>query len=73
MPTVIAQDLSNLPLGETALDPVIGEEFTKAWPRTSIAAIAAVAQHRSALAAARAQIRVDDLCNKSVVDRADGG
>ena len=38
-----------------------------------IAAIAAVAQHRSAFAAARAQSRVDGLFQKSVVDRADGG
>ncbi len=30
MPTVIAQDLSNLPPEETALDPETGEEFTKA-------------------------------------------
>jgi hypothetical protein len=30
MPAVIAQDLSNLPPGETALDPESGEEFTKA-------------------------------------------
>ncbi|BBY65284.1 APC family permease [Mycolicibacterium helvum] len=29
MPTVIAPDLSNLPPGETALDPLTGEEFTK--------------------------------------------
>jgi amino acid transporter len=29
MPTVISPDLSNLPAGETAVDPVTGEEFTK--------------------------------------------
>lgn len=29
MPTVISQDLSNLPAGETAVDPATGEEFTK--------------------------------------------
>jgi hypothetical protein len=29
MPTVIAADLSNLPKGETAIDPAMGEEFTK--------------------------------------------
>ena len=29
MPTVIAPDLSNLPAGETAVDPHTGEEFTK--------------------------------------------
>jgi hypothetical protein len=29
MPTVIAPDLSNLPPGETAIDPETGEEFTK--------------------------------------------
>ncbi|APE16288.1 amino acid transporter [Mycobacterium sp. WY10] len=29
MPTVIARDLSNLPPGETALNPETGEEFTK--------------------------------------------
>ncbi|MGZ7021648.1 MAG: APC family permease [Ilumatobacteraceae bacterium] len=29
MPTVIAPDLSNLPPGETALDPETGKEFTK--------------------------------------------
>ena len=29
MPTVIAPDLSNLPAGETAIDPITGEEFTK--------------------------------------------
>lgn len=29
MPTVIAADLSNLPKGETAVDPETGEEFTK--------------------------------------------
>ena len=29
MPTVIAQDLSNLPPGETAVNPETGEEFTK--------------------------------------------
>ena len=29
MPTVIAPDLSNLPPGETALNPETGEEFTK--------------------------------------------
>ena len=29
MPTVISQDLSNLPRGETAVDPRTGEEFTK--------------------------------------------
>ena len=29
MPTVIAPDLSNLPQGETALNPETGEEFTK--------------------------------------------
>ncbi|MBJ7399374.1 APC family permease [Mycolicibacterium sp.] len=29
MPTVIAQDLSNLPPGETAINPETGEEFTK--------------------------------------------
>ena len=29
MPTVIAPDLSNLPKGETALNPETGEEFTK--------------------------------------------
>jgi amino acid transporter len=29
MPTVIAPDLSNLPAGETALNPETGEEFTK--------------------------------------------
>jgi len=29
MPTVIAPDLSNLPSGETALNPETGEEFTK--------------------------------------------
>jgi amino acid transporter len=29
MPTVISPDLSNLPKGETAVDPVTGEEFTK--------------------------------------------
>jgi amino acid transporter len=28
-PTVISPDLSNLPTGETAIDPVSGEEFTK--------------------------------------------
>jgi len=30
MPTVIAPDLSNLPPGETAINPETGEEFTKA-------------------------------------------
>ncbi|HQC77543.1 MAG TPA: amino acid transporter, partial [Mycobacterium sp.] len=30
MPTVIAPDLSNLPPGETAVNPETGEEFTKA-------------------------------------------
>jgi hypothetical protein len=30
MPTVIAQDLSNLPPGETALDPETGAQFAKA-------------------------------------------
>jgi hypothetical protein len=54
MPTVIAQDLSNLPPAESALDPETGEEFTMAQRRVSIAAITAVAQHRSAFAAARA-------------------
>jgi amino acid transporter len=29
MPTVISPDLSNLPEGETAIDPATGEEFTK--------------------------------------------
>jgi amino acid transporter len=29
MPTVISPDLSNLPAGETAVDPITGEEFTK--------------------------------------------
>jgi amino acid transporter len=29
MPTVISPDLSNLPAGETAIDPATGEEFTK--------------------------------------------
>ncbi|WP_353361959.1 APC family permease [Mycobacterium sp.] len=29
MPTVISQDLSNLPAGETAVNPDTGEEFTK--------------------------------------------
>ncbi|TPG34623.1 APC family permease [Mycolicibacterium hodleri] len=29
MPTVISPDLSNLPAGETAVDPATGEEFTK--------------------------------------------
>jgi hypothetical protein len=29
MPTVIAPDLSNLPAGETAINPNTGEEFTK--------------------------------------------
>jgi hypothetical protein len=29
MPTVISQDLSNLPRGETAIDPATGEEFSK--------------------------------------------
>jgi amino acid transporter len=29
MPTVISPDLSNLPAGETAIDPLTGEEFTK--------------------------------------------
>jgi hypothetical protein len=29
MPTVIPPDLSNLPEGETAIDPATGEEFTK--------------------------------------------
>ena len=29
MPTVVAPDLSNLPPGETAIDPETGEEFTK--------------------------------------------
>ena len=29
MPTVIAPDLSNLPPGETAINPETGEEFTK--------------------------------------------
>jgi hypothetical protein len=29
MPTVIAPDLSNLPAGETAVNPETGEEFTK--------------------------------------------
>jgi len=29
MPTVIAPDLSNLPSGETAVNPETGEEFTK--------------------------------------------
>jgi amino acid transporter len=29
MPTVIAADLSNLPAGETAVNPTTGEEFTK--------------------------------------------
>ena len=29
MPTVVAPDLSNLPPGEKAIDPVTGEEFTK--------------------------------------------
>ena len=29
MPTVIAPDLSNLPPGETAIDPTTGEEFSK--------------------------------------------
>ena len=29
MPTVIAPDLSNLPPGETAVNPETGEEFTK--------------------------------------------
>jgi amino acid transporter len=29
MPTVIAPDLSNLPAGETAIDPQTGEEFSK--------------------------------------------
>jgi hypothetical protein len=30
LPTVVAKDLSNLPPGETALDPETGVEFTKA-------------------------------------------
>jgi amino acid transporter len=30
MPTVISPDLSNLPPGETAIDPITGEEFSKA-------------------------------------------
>ena len=29
MPTVIAPDLSNLPAGETAINPETGEEFTR--------------------------------------------
>src|ERR1700712_1536260 len=29
MPTVILPDLSNLPAGETAVDPITGEEFTR--------------------------------------------
>mgnify|MGYP000157850552 CR=1 FL=1 len=29
MPTVVAPDLSNLPAGETAINPETGEEFTK--------------------------------------------
>jgi hypothetical protein len=29
MPTVIAQDLSNLPPGQVAIDPVTGREFTR--------------------------------------------
>ncbi len=29
MPTVIAPDLSNLPAGEKAIDPITGEEFSK--------------------------------------------
>src|SRR6195952_560520 len=29
MPTVISPDLSNLPAGETAVDPITGEEFTR--------------------------------------------
>jgi len=29
MPTIIAPDLSNLPAGETAINPETGEEFTK--------------------------------------------
>ncbi len=29
MPTVIAPDLSNLPAGETAIDPQTGQEFTR--------------------------------------------
>ena len=32
MPTVIAPDLSNLPPGETAVNPETGEEFTKRGP-----------------------------------------
>ena len=32
MPTVIAPDLSNLPPGETAVNPETGEEFTKGTP-----------------------------------------
>jgi hypothetical protein len=30
LPTVVAKDLSNLPPGETALDPETGVEFTEA-------------------------------------------
>jgi hypothetical protein len=30
MPTIIAPDLSNLPAGETAINPETGEEFTRA-------------------------------------------
>ena len=29
MPTVIASDLSNLPPGQTAINPATGEKFTK--------------------------------------------
>jgi len=29
MPTIIAPDLSNLPAGQTAINPETGEEFTK--------------------------------------------
>jgi hypothetical protein len=29
MPTVISPDLSNLPKGERAIDPITGEEFTR--------------------------------------------
>ncbi len=29
MPTVIAPDLSNLPPGQTAINPATGEKFTK--------------------------------------------
>ena len=49
MPTVVAPDLSNLPPGETAINPETGEEFTRASPTRICSVVTARSTRTSCL------------------------